>query len=107
MRLKFWSAWKRPLKELNNICNTLRAHGRVAGGTAQSHQETNMTSNAVANGAEARQVDEKSLLKNGGQRIVEVGSFCESKKFLSDLGSLRCDAEEIGKDPESLLDTVS
>ncbi|MGA8622461.1 MAG: hypothetical protein WB660_28560 [Candidatus Sulfotelmatobacter sp.] len=62
-----------------------------------------MTSNAVADGAEARQVDEKSLLKNGGQRIVEVGSFCESPQFLGDLGSLTCEAEEIRKNPESLL----
>ena len=65
-----------------------------------------MTSNAVANGAEARQVDEKTLLKNGGQRIVEVGSFCESPQFLGDLRSLRCEAEEIRKNPESLLDTI-
>jgi hypothetical protein len=47
-------------------------------------------------------VDEKTLLENGGQRIVEVGSFCESPQFLGDLGCLRGEAEEIGKDSESL-----
>ena len=62
-----------------------------------------MTSNAVADCAKARQVDEKTLLKNGRQRIVEVGSLCESPQFLSDLGSLRCEEEEIGKNSESLL----
>jgi len=62
-----------------------------------------MTSNAVADGAKARQVNEKTLLKNGGERIVEVGSLCESPQFLCDLGSLRGEAEEIGKNPESLL----
>jgi hypothetical protein len=48
-------------------------------------------------------VDEKTLLKNGGQRIVEVGSLRESPQFLNNLGSLRCEAEEIGKNAESLL----
>ena len=65
-----------------------------------------MTSNAVADSAEARQVDEKSLLKNGGQRIVKVGSLCESPQCLGDLGSLRCEAEEIGKKPKSLLYSI-
>jgi hypothetical protein len=51
-------------------------------------------------------VDEKTLLKNGGERIVEIGSFCESPQFLGDLWSLRCQAEEIGKNPESLLYTI-
>jgi hypothetical protein len=62
-----------------------------------------MTTDAIANCAKAREVNEKTLLKNGGQRIVEVGSFCESPQFLTDLGNLRCEAEEIRKNPESLL----
>jgi hypothetical protein len=62
-----------------------------------------MTTNAVADGAKARQVDEETLLKNGGERIVEVGGLCESPQFLSDLRSLRCEAKEIGKNPEPLL----
>jgi|HubBroStandDraft_3_1064219.scaffolds.fasta_scaffold650551_2 hypothetical protein len=107
MRLKFLSAGKRPLKELNDICNALCKHSRVASGTAKPQQKTSMTSNAVADGAEARQVDEKTLFKNGGQRIVQVGSLRESPQFLGDLGRVRCEAEEIGKDPESLLDTFS
>jgi hypothetical protein len=65
-----------------------------------------MTTDAIADCAKARQVNEKTLLKNGGQRIVEVGGFCESPNFLSDLRSLRCEAKEIGKNPESLLDTL-
>src|SRR5579864_9545414 len=65
-RLKFLSAWKRPSKEFNNFLDTLRTHHRIASGAAKSHQETNMTSNAVADCAKARQVDEKTLLKNGG-----------------------------------------
>src|SRR5580704_9098390 len=103
MRPKFFSAWKRPSQELHNICNILSTRGRIAGTAAKPHQETNVTANAVADGAKARQVDEEALLKNGGERIVEVGSFCESPKFLSNLGSLRCEAEEIRKNPESLL----
>jgi hypothetical protein len=47
-------------------------------------------------------VDEKSLLENGWQRIVEVGGFRESPQFLNNLGSLRGEAEKIGKDSESL-----
>jgi hypothetical protein len=46
-------------------------------------------------------VDKKTLLKNGGKRIVEVGSLRESPQFLGNLGSLWCEAEEIGKNPES------
>src|SRR5579864_3648709 len=65
-RLKFLSAWKRPSKEFNNFFDTLRVHGRIASGSAKPHQETNMTGNAVADCAKARQVDEKTLLKNGG-----------------------------------------
>ncbi|MCU1296452.1 MAG: hypothetical protein JWO91_730 [Acidobacteriaceae bacterium] len=64
-RLKFFSAWKRPSNESNNVCNTLRTHRRIASGTAKSHQEANMTRNAVADCAKARQVDEKTLLKHG------------------------------------------
>jgi hypothetical protein len=62
-----------------------------------------VTSDAVADCAEARQVDEKALLKNGRQGIVEVGSLRESPQFLSDLGRLRCEAEEIRKNPESFF----
>ena len=100
------SAWKGPSKEFDDICDTLCTHTRIASGTAKPNQETNMTSNAVADGAKARQVDEKALLKNGGQRIVEVGSLGESPQFLNYLGSLRCEAEEIGKDSESSLDAI-
>src|SRR4029077_20044555 len=97
---------KRPSKEFNDVCNTFRTHNRIASGTAKSHQETNMTSNTVADCAKARQVDEKTLLKNGGQRIVEIGSLCESPQFLNDFRSRRREAEEIGKNPESLLYAV-
>jgi len=62
-----------------------------------------MTSDAVVDYAKAREVDEKTLLKNGGKRIVEVCSLRESPQFLNDLGSLRRKAEEIGKNPESPL----
>jgi hypothetical protein len=48
-------------------------------------------------------VDEKALLKNGGKRVIEVGSLCESPQFLGDLWCLRCEEEEIGKNPESLF----
>jgi hypothetical protein len=100
--LEFLTAREWPPKEFNHVCDTLRTYGRVASGVAKSHQETNMTCDAVTDGAEAREVDEKTLLENGGQRIVEVGSFCESPQFLGDLGCLRGEAEEIGKDSESL-----
>jgi hypothetical protein len=65
-----------------------------------------MTTDAIADCAKARQVYEKTLLKNGRQRIVEVGSFCESPQFLSDLRSLRCEAKEVGENPEPLRDTL-
>jgi hypothetical protein len=70
---------------------------------AKSYKESYVTRNAVTDGAKARQVDEKTLFKNRGQRIVEVGSLCECPQFLDDLGSLRRKEEEIGKNPESLL----
>jgi hypothetical protein len=62
-----------------------------------------VTSNAIADGAEAGEVNEKTLLENGGQRIIEVGRLRKSPQFLGDLGSLGCEAEEIGKNPESFL----
>ena len=65
-----------------------------------------MTTNAVAHSAKARQVDEKTLLENGRQRIVEVGSFCESPQFPDDIGRFGCEAEKIGKNPQSLLDPI-
>jgi|ERR1700722_7071838 hypothetical protein len=103
MRLKFLPPWKRPLQELNNVGNTLRTHSRVASRTAQSYQKSNMTGNAVADGTKARQVDEKTLFKNGRQRIIQVGRLCKSPKLLDDLGSLRREAEKIGKNPEAFL----
>jgi hypothetical protein len=51
-------------------------------------------------------VDEKTFLENGGERIVEVSSLCESPQFVNDLGSLRCEAEEIGKNPKSFLNKL-
>jgi hypothetical protein len=39
-------------------------HARIASGKAKSHQETNMTANAVVDCAKARQADEQALLKN-------------------------------------------
>ena len=62
-----------------------------------------MTSNAVADCAKAREMDEKTLFKDGRQRIVEIGSLRESPQFLSDLGRLRCKAKEIWQNPESRL----
>ena len=106
MRLKFLSAGKRPPKKLHHIRNALRTHSRIASGMAQPHQETNMTSYAVADGTKTRQVDEKTFLKNGWQRIVEVRSFCESPQLRNYLGSLWCKPEEIWKNPESLLDAT-
>jgi hypothetical protein len=91
------------LQTLNNVGNTLGTRSRIACRTAKSHQKTNMATNAIADSAKARQVDEKTLLENGRQRIVEVGSLCESPQILSNLGSRRCETEEIRKNPESLL----
>jgi hypothetical protein len=62
--LKFWSARKGPSQELNNVGNALRGYSSIAGGAAKSHQETNVTGNAVADCAKARQVDEKPFLKD-------------------------------------------
>jgi hypothetical protein len=100
--LKFLSAWKGPSKEFNDICDSLCTHVPIASGTAKSYKESYVTCNAIADCAKAREVDEKTLLENRGQRIVEVGSFCEAPQFFGDLRSLRCETEEIGKDSESL-----
>jgi hypothetical protein len=97
------SAWKGPSKECDDFCDALCTRSRIASRAPKPHQEANVASNAVADGAEAREVDEKTLLKNGGQRIIEVGSLRKSPQFLGDLGSLGCEAEEIGKNSESLL----
>jgi hypothetical protein len=100
--LKFLSAWKGASKEFDNVRNALRTRRQIASGMAKSYQESYVTCDAVADRAKARQVDKKTFLKNGGQRIVEVGSFCESLQFLSDR-SFRGEAEEIGKNPKSSL----
>jgi len=100
------SAWKRPAKEFNDICDCLCAHGRIAGRTTKPHQETYVTCNAIPDCAKARQVDEETLLENRGERIVEVSSLCETPQFFNNLGSLSREAEEIGKDSESLFDAI-
>ena len=105
-RLKFLSAWKGASKEFDNVRNALRTRRQIASGMAKSYQESYVTCDAVADRAKARQVDKKTFLKNGGQRIVEVGSFCESPQFLSDLGSFGGEAEEIGKNPKSSLNAL-
>jgi len=104
--LKFLSAGKGPSKEFDNVRNALRKRGRIASGPAKSYKESYVTCNAIADCAKAREVDEKTLLKNGGQRIVEVGSFRESPQFLSDLRSLGSETEEIRKNPKSPLNTL-
>lgn len=90
------------MKESYNVFNTLGTRGRVAGGAAESDQETNMASNAVADCTKARQVNEKTLLEDGGQRIIEIGSLRKPPQHFNDLGSFGCDAKEIRKNPESL-----
>ncbi len=105
-KMKFLSAWKRPSKEFHNILNSLRTYSRIACGTAKSHQETNMTANAVADSEKRERWTKKTLLKNGGERIVEIGGLCESEQFLNDLRSLRREAKEIRKDPESTLHAI-
>jgi hypothetical protein len=84
----------------------LRTHSRIVSGTAKSYKETYVTCNAIADRAKAREVDEKTLLRNGGQRIVGVGRFRESPQFLSDLRSLGSETEEIRKNPKSPLNTL-
>ena len=65
MSLKFLSAGKRPPKKFHHIRNALRTRSRIASGMAQPHQETSMTSYAVADGTKTRQVDEKAFLEKG------------------------------------------
>jgi hypothetical protein len=48
-------------------------------------------------------VDKKTFFESRGQGIVEVGRLGKSPELLDDVGSFRCEAEEIGKNPESLL----
>lgn len=66
-----------------------------------------MTSYTVADRAKARKVNEKTLLKNRGQRVVEVGGLCESPQLFNDLGSLRSEPEEIWNNSKSFLDALS
>ena len=106
-RLKVLSAGKGPSKEFDNVRDALRARGRIASGMTKPYKKSYMPSNAVADRAKARQMDKKTLLKNGGQRSVEVGSLCESPQFLGDLGSLRREVEEIWKNSQSPLNTLS
>ena len=106
IRLKFWPSWKRPAQEFNNPCNTLCTHRRVAGRTAKSYQKADVTGDAVPDRAKARQVDEETFFENGGQGIVEVGSLGKSPELLNDVGSFRCESEEIGKNPESFRNTT-
>src|SRR5450432_2214946 len=103
MRLKLLSARKRPSKEGNDLCNRLRAGSWIPRGTAESQQETDVTTDAVADCAKARQVDEKAFLKDGGQRIIEVSGLGETPQFFGDLEGLGRKTEKIGKDPESLF----
>jgi len=70
---------------------------------AESDQKAYVTSNAVADGAKARQVNEKTLFEDGRQGIIEVGSLGKSPQFLNDFRSLRRKTEEIGNNPEPLL----
>ncbi len=100
------SAGKGPSKKFDHIRNALGTRGRIAAGMAKPYKESCVTCNAIADCAKAREVNKKTLLENGRQWIVEIGSFCESPKFFSDLGSLRREAEEIWKYPKSPFDTL-
>jgi hypothetical protein len=62
---------------------------------------------AIADWAETRQVDEKSFLKNRGQRIVEVGCLGNPPQFFSDLGGFGGEAEEVREDAEAILYSFS
>jgi hypothetical protein len=62
-----------------------------------------MARNAIADSAEARQVDEKTLLENGRERTVEIGSLRESPQFLGNLRGFRGEPKKVRKNTESRL----
>src|ERR1700687_6476705 len=78
----------------------------VTSGTTKSYQEASVTDNAIADCAEARQMDEETFLKKGWQRIVEVGGLGKFPQFLSDLGSLGREAQKIWQHSASLGDAL-
>jgi hypothetical protein len=78
----------------------------VTSRTTKTYQKANVTGNAIADRAEARQMDEETFFKKRRQRIVKVGGLGKSPEVLDDLGSFGPEAEEIWQHSESLADAL-
>jgi hypothetical protein len=63
-----------------------------------------MAGDAVADGTKARKIDEKSLLENRMQRVIQIGSLGKSPQFFGDLGSLGREPEEVRKHTKPFID---
>jgi hypothetical protein len=103
VRRQFGSARKWTPKQLDDIGNVLSADIRITSRATESHQESDVTGDAIADSAETRQVDEKSFLENRGQGIVKVGCLGKPPQFFSDLGSFGSKPKEVREDAEAFL----
>src|SRR6476660_4037618 len=68
---------------------------------AVTHQKSAVTNDAVADLAEARQIDEQALLEERGDRVGAISRLGEVPKLLDNLRRIRGRHEEIRHEPEA------
>ena len=86
----------RRLQEPDGLLDGLRRRRRVAGRVTVSHQESAVARDAVADLAEAGEIDEEPLLEERRNRIVEIGGLGEIPKPFDQLRRIRRRHEEVG-----------
>jgi len=89
------------MKRQRGLDGLRRAVG-VARRMAQADQKPQVTRNAVANLAKARQIHEEPLLEERRKRIIQVREFRKSPKVDGDLRFARGETEKIRQHAESL-----
>src|SRR6185436_1719397 len=93
-----------PAQHLDHLLDGLRPGVCVAGRPALTDEKADVPDDAVADLAEAREMDEEALLEERGQWAVEIGGPGKLPEFLDQPWCRICGAEEVGEDPETICD---
>ena len=91
-------------KEGRDLLDRVRLRGWITGRAAAAEEKAGVADDAVADGTEAGEMDEQSLLEQRRQRIVEVAGAGERPQMLRDLGRRIGTAKEVRHDAEPASD---
>ena len=93
--LKVAVPWWRHFQKIDRLLDRLNDNRGVTGRVASPHKKGAMAHDAITNLAEARKVDEQSLLKQRRDGVIEVCRLGEFPQSFDDFGRVRRRREKI------------